>query len=32
LQGELRQALLGLMGKVIELPAMKIRIKGDDIG
>jgi hypothetical protein len=32
LKGELRQALLGLMGKVIELPAMKIRIKGDDLG
>ena len=32
LKGELRQALLGLMGKVIELPAMKIRIKSDDLG
>jgi hypothetical protein len=31
LKGELRQALLGLMGKVIELPAMKIRIKSDDL-
>jgi hypothetical protein len=32
LKGELRQALLGLMGKVIELPSMKIRIKSDDLG
>jgi hypothetical protein len=32
LKGELRQALLGLLGKVIELPAMKIRIKTDDLG
>ena len=32
LKGELRQALLGLLGKVIELPAMKIRIKADDLG
>ena len=32
LKGELRQALLGLMGKVIDLPAMKIRIKTDDLG
>ena len=32
LKGELRQALLGLFGKVIDLPAMKIRIKSDDLG
>jgi pyruvate/2-oxoglutarate dehydrogenase complex dihydrolipoamide acyltransferase (E2) component len=32
LKGELRRALEGLMGKVIELPAMKIRIKSDDLG
>jgi len=32
LKGELRQSLLGLLGKVIELPAMKIRIKSDDLG
>jgi len=32
LKGELRRTLEGLMGKVIELPAMKIRIKSDDLG
>jgi predicted component of type VI protein secretion system len=32
LEGELRQVLQGLMGKIIELPALKIRIKNDDLG
>jgi hypothetical protein len=32
LQGELHRALQGLIGKTVELPAMKIRIKGDDLG
>jgi predicted component of type VI protein secretion system len=32
LQGELRRVLQGLVGKVVELPAMKIRIKGGDLG
>jgi hypothetical protein len=32
LTAELRRALEGLMGKVIELPTLKIRIKSDDLG
>jgi len=32
LSGELRQALAGLLGKTIALPALKLRIKSDDLG
>lgn len=32
LSGELRQALAGLLGKTLSLPALKLRIKSEDLG
>ena len=31
LTGELRQRLVQLLGKTLELPAMKLRIKAEDL-
>jgi hypothetical protein len=32
LSGELQRAVEALLGKVIELPALRIRVKSDDLG